>query len=268
MNSNEENNIQERIDLYLNDTMAASERLLFEKELKENPSLREEVLLQKSISEVIFDNDFSHIEDSSKAEELAEIKKTLQREDYKEYTSNIENASRTYMKRKQNKRLLYFSSIAAAILISVSVLLFPKEQSFDELYAEYADWDQLTSYVEQSNLQNEFAKGEILYTSKKYTEAIQFFETYRKNKNNNLYAPSLMYLGASYFGNDNDTKALEIYDILIDSDSYDSSKGYWYKLLIYLKQKDTEQIKKTLETILSHPNYYKHQLAVEIDKAL
>ncbi len=268
MNSGEENNIQDKIDLYLNNAMSDSERLFFEQQLEEDIHLKEQVLIQKSIAEVIFDNDLSHVKDPIKVEELANIKETLQSQDYKTHTENIELASQVYTKRKQRNRFLYVSSIAAAILIFASILLFPQKQSLDDLYTEYADWNQLTSYIEQSNIQSEFAKGEILYTSKKYPEAIQFFETYRTNKNNNLYAASLMYLGASYFGNNNDTKAIEIYDILINSDSYDSSKGHWYKLLIYLKQKNTDKIKKTLEIIISHPNNYKHQQALEIQKAL
>lgn len=266
MNSDEENNIQDKIDLYLNNTMSDSERLLFEKQLEENIHLKEQVLIQKSIAEVIFDNDMSHVKDNVKVDELASIKNSLQSENYKTHASSIELASQAYVKRKQRNRFLYVSSIAAAILIFASILLFPKEQSLDDLYAEYADWNQLTSYIEQSNIQSEFAKGEILYTSKKYLEAIQFFETYRTNKNNNLYAASLMYLGASYFGNNNEVKAIEIYDILINSDSYDSSKGHWYKLLIYLKQKDLEKIKETLEIIISNSNNYKHKQAIEIQK--
>lgn len=268
MNSNEENTIQSKIDSYLNDTMSKSERLLFEEEMNTNSDLKEDVLLQKGISETLFDYNLSHIKDTAKEEELASIKKTLQKEVYQNRIKNIEKVASLYEKKKQKKKLLYAGSVAAIFLIFISFLLFPKQDSLESLYAEYANWNELTSYAEQSDTQNAFAKGEFLYKDKKYSEAIQFFEAYTKNQNNKLYAAGLLYLGASYFANDNPKKAIETYDILINTDSYDSSKGHWYKLLIYLKQKEAQQVEIMLETILKNPNNFKYQQALKIKKSL
>ena len=47
MNSNEEIEIQHKIDLYLSNTMSESERLSFEEQMESNADLKEMVLLQK-----------------------------------------------------------------------------------------------------------------------------------------------------------------------------------------------------------------------------
>lgn len=268
MNSNEENNIQNKIDSYLNNTMSTKERLLFEQEMDTNLDLKENVLLQKSISETVFNHNLSHIQDVSKVEALENIKQTLKTEPYQNHIKTIENASSIYKKRKQKKQFLYFGSVAAAILIFVSVIFFPRQKSLETLYTDYSNWDELTSYIEQNESQGTFSKGEVLYKDKKYEDAIHFFEAYTLNKNEELYSASLIYLGASYFKTNNYTKAINTYNTLIQSDSYDSSKGHWYKLLIYLKLKDKDKINTTIQTILNNKNNYKYSTVLEIQKAL
>lgn len=268
MNPSDEHTIQKKIDSYLNNTMPTSERLLFEQEMKNNADLKEDVLLQKSISEIAFDHRLSHIEDSSREEELATIKKTLEKESYQNYNRNIEKVASVYFGKKKKRKFLYFGPIAAVVLIFIALLLFPNETSFETVYAEYSNWDELTSYVEQSESQNEFSKGELLYKEKKYTEAIQFFETYVKDTDTTLYAAGLLYLGASYFNEGYYDKAIKTYDTLIHSDSYDNSKGHWYQLLIYLNQKDALQVKATIQIILSDQNNYKYNTVLEMEKDL
>jgi len=268
MSSSEEYTIQKKIDSYLNNTMPIAERLLFEQEMKTNADLKEDVLLQKSISEVVFNHDLSHIEDPSKDQELATIKKTLEKESYQNYNRSIEKAASIYSEKRKKRKFFYFGPIAAVVLVFIAVLLFPKENSFESVYAEYSNWDELTSYVEQSGSQDEFSKGELLYKEEKYTEAIQFFEMYTKDTDTALYAAGLLYLGASYFKEGHYDKAIETYDILIHSDSYDNSKGYWYQLLIYLKQKDVSQVKATIEIILSDQSNYKYNAVLEMEKDL
>ncbi len=268
MNSNEEYNIQDKIDSYLNNTMSDQEQLLFKREMDINPDLKEDVLLQKSVSETVFNHNLSHIEEVSKVETLENIKQTLKTEPYQNHIKTIENAASVYKKRKQKKQFLYFGSIAAAILIFVSVIFFPKQQSLETLYTDYSNWDELTSYVEQNEIQNTFSKGESLYNEKKYRESIAFFKNYTTNPSDKLYSAGLLYLGASYFKIAQYDNAIETYNSLIASDSYDSSRGHWYKLLIYLKLKDKDKINTTVHTILKDPNNYKYSTVLEIQNAL
>ena len=199
MNSDEAHIIQDKIDSYLNNTMSDAERIRFEQDIEIDADLKESVLLQKSISETIFNNDLSHIEDFSTSKGIDSIHQTLKTEQYKTHIKTIEEAASVYSKKTQKKRFLYLGAAAAAILIFISVLLLPKQNTADALYAEYSNWDELTSYTEQNDLQLTFSKGELLYNTKKYDEAITFFEDYTVDNTNEFYSAGLIYLGASYF---------------------------------------------------------------------
>ncbi len=263
MSSSEELKIQQKIDMYLKNTMSESERLLFEKQMESDLDIKEQVLLQKSIGEVLFDKEFLHIPDNAKEEEIDDVASTLQNPTYQEHQKHIASVSKTYQKKQRRKKLWYFSSAAAVLLIISSVLFYTSSTSYKDAYMQYADWTEITSYVEQ-NETTDFAKGELLYRNQKYTEAIPFFENYIIDSNQKLLAPGLMYLGASYFHNGEIEKALQAFDQLINSNSYDRSKGYWYKLLVYLHQEDKEGINKMLLLILQDSSNFNYQKAEEI----
>jgi hypothetical protein len=267
MSSEEELDIQRKIDLYLSNAMTASERRLFEQQMNEDSKLREEVLVQKSIAERLFDGDVNHISNTLHDKELAEVKNTLQSDSYQEHQKHIALVGQVYQKRKQRRKRWLSGTVATILLLISSVFWFPSQPSYESLYATYADWNEITSYIEQSDVNN-FAKGELLYRDKNYREAILFFESFTKDTSAKMYAPGLLYLGASYVGNNELTKALTAFDQLIQSDSYDRSKGYWYKLLIYLKQENTTEIENTLELILQDSSNFNYQKALKIRESL
>lgn len=258
---------QHKIDLYLNNTMSASERLVFEQEMSEDSDLREEVLLQKSIAEKLFDQIFDHITDDSTAEEVSAVKKKLLSDEYQAHQHHIASVANAYQKKKRQKRTWLIGAAAAVLLLISSILWFPSKSSYESLYAEYANWTELTSYTEQSD-SNHFGDGERLYREQEYAKAIQFFEKFTKDSSQKLYAPGLLYLGASYVGNEELENALITFDRLIQSNSYDRSKGYWYKLLVYLKQGDRNNVDATLELILNNANNFNYQAAAKIKAAL
>lgn len=265
MNSDKEIDIQQKIDLYLSNAMSESDRIEFEVQLQSDASLMEQMLLQKSIAETLFDKEFDHIADESTKAALEQIRSTLETEPYQEHQKQIADVAQIYQKRRQQKRRWFIGVAAAVLLVASAVFWFPRKPSYESLYAEYADWTELTSYTEQNDT-NEFAKGERLYKKGLYSQAIEFFDNFTQDKNNTLYAPGLLYLGASYAGNNQPNKALDEFDKLIQSNSYDRSKGYWYKLLIYLQQENTSEVENTLELILKDPanfNYKKAQIIKE-----
>ena len=64
MTSNSEHKFQADIDAYLENLMTESERTLFETQMENDPSLKEEVLLQRSVYEGIFKNKWDVIENN------------------------------------------------------------------------------------------------------------------------------------------------------------------------------------------------------------
>jgi tetratricopeptide (TPR) repeat protein len=247
--------------------MSASERLKFEQQMSEDAHLREDVLLQKSIVETLFNKEVSHVTNELQETKIAEVKQTLKSASYQEHQQHLASISQVYEKGKQQKRRWFIGSAAAILLLLSSLFWFPSEPSYDALYAEYADWSEMTSYIEQND-SNDFAQGELLYREQKYAEAVAFFENFTENSNQKLYAPGLIYLGASYVGNNQLNKALDAFEKLIQSKSFDRSKGYWYQLLVYLKQENTEKIQSTLELILKNPSNFNYKKAFEIKDAL
>ena len=77
-----------------------------------------------------------------------------------------------------------------------------------------------------------------------------------------------IYLGASYFHTSNYDKALEIFSDFSTSDAYDSSKGYWYTALVYLKQEKTDEAKEILKFITKDTSHYNYKKATELLKEM
>lgn len=272
MDSNSENDIQIKIDLYLNGSMSESECRLFEKQMQDDDDLRELVLLQKSIGKVLFGETWETIEPNPKSREFEDVRNILVSPEYNEHYQNIKNTGNAYLqgrpKKSQHKKWAYLAGIAASLLVLVAVFVFPQQDQLEELYTTYEDWDELTSYIEQGGGHQEFVRGEMYYREGEYSKAIVIFEDYLRQSDVPLYSAGLIYLGASYFGNGNDSEAIRIFNELVASDAYDSSKGLWYKLLIFLKQKDRVNINATLQEIVKDPNHYNYEKAFEIQESL
>lgn len=272
MDSNSENSIQIKIDLYLSDSMSASERLLFEKKIEEDDQLKEAISLQKSIGDVLFTEDWPIIDQKLNKKELDTINDIFQKEEYRKNYENIKIVGQEYSKAGQKKSSIrkwtYFSAAAAILLILVSVFVFPQKNNTKAIYSKYANWDELTSYAEQGSSAQKFTSGEVFYKEKRYQEAIVVFKGYVAHSESSLYSAGLIYLGASYFGLENYDLAIETFDHLANSNAYDRSKGHWYKLLVYLKQEDQLNIRNTIQVILRERNSYNYDKALEISKLI
>ncbi|MGB3465230.1 MAG: hypothetical protein WBA74_08170, partial [Cyclobacteriaceae bacterium] len=100
-----------------------------------------------------------------------------------------------------------------------------------------------------------------------YQDAITSLQLVRET--DARYPVALAYLGAAYDLSGENEKAISTFDILSDlENSIDRSKGYWYKLLIYMKSEDLPNSLKTLEIILQDPANYNYDKAVALYKEL
>jgi tetratricopeptide (TPR) repeat protein len=71
-------------------------------------------------------------------------------------------------------------------------------------------------------------------------------------------------LGVSYLEIGEYQKSLQIFNKLLKSDSLDSSKGYWYITLVYLKKGDKQKAKDTLLLILKNEKNFNFRKAEEL----
>ena len=268
MNSNQEDKMQEIIESYLNDVMSKEERAAFEGKMQEDKALKEEVLMYKALQESFNENDWHNID--KEKEDLKKVKDKLQSDDFQNLSKTIRETEQTYLKSKESKskfsnRYAYLA-IAASIILFVSIIFpFMFNDTLGDYYNEYEDWGDIPSMTEKGA--EDGLSIESLYASEKYDEIISYYET-NTEATDALEPYSLMKVGFSYFHNDQYKKALETFDVLIQLDSLESSRGYWYKLLVYLKEENEMKAKETLDIIISDKNNHNYKEAVVLSKKL
>jgi len=260
--------ILEEIEAYLQNKMSKTETELFAQKIKTNSELKELVSLYDSVDVVLGKKQEKVVINERDKEEKQKIKQLLESEKYKNISENLKTINNQYQSEKQKvkgiKRYLYIVTSAAAILIMYFMLMQNYgNNNMVSYYNENANWEDFPSLLEKGYTQNEASKVETLYAEHKYKEVITFV-TNHKNKEVN----SLLYLGGAYFYQNEYNEAHKIFDEIIATNSIDKSKGYWYKTLIYLKQKDKEQAKKMLTIITKNPNNYNHKKAISLLKKL
>ena len=267
--------ILDKIDHYIKGTLSDTERCSFEEQLKQDKQLQEDFLLQKQLFETYDEREWNSLTNSRKNIALQKLKQQLRSEKYQAISKNIRSIGDEYIldtstaKNSKNNYYRYFAFTAIAVLL-LGVFIFNSNHSLPSLYSKNVHWEEtLPSFIEKGSERNNFTNGEIFFRAKKYREAIGSFQNL--SKKDDLYPYSLMYMGASYeLLGENDT-ALQTFDSLIRLTEFqESSKGYWYQLLIYLKQNNREKALETLSIISSNKNNYYYneaqQLLRKIDK--
>lgn len=259
--------ILEEIEAYLQNKMTEAETELFTQRIKTDLELKELVSLYDSIDVVLGEKQKSATMNESDKEQKQKIEQLLESEKYKKISKNLKTINNQYQNEKQKgkgiKRYLYIATSVAAILIMFFAITQYNGNNMNSYYNENANWEDFPSLIEKGYTQNEASKVETLYAEHKYKEVIAFVLNH-KNKEVN----SLLYLGGAYFYQKEYRESHKIFDKIITTNSIDKSKGYWYKTLIYLKQKDKEQAKKMLTIITKNPNNYNYEKAVLLLKKL
>ncbi len=257
--------IHQEIEAYLQNEMSKNNRALFEKRLKNDVHLRDELNLHISLNNTLNKEQTTTFKESDlENATFKETKALLKSETFQNISKNINTTSNQYFKERNRKkmpkkRLYYITAIAATLVLLIGLSTF-LNTSNTTLYKEYNTWNDLPSKIEKSD--NQTINIETYYNKKAYTKIIDLLIDKEQNTH------ELIYLGASYFQLNKYKKAIEIFDKLIASNAIDNSKGYWYKMLIYLKQKDTQKTKELLATITQNKQNYNYQKAIEIIKKL
>ncbi len=258
----------EKIDKYITGKLIDSELNIFEKQLKENKQLQEEVILQKQLINIIGQEKWHTIGDDKKNEELQRLKEKLRSEEYQLVSKKIKNIGNLHVEKKARFKIkyLYYAS-AAMIVFMVSIFTYNTSQSLDSYYTSYANWEELPSFVEKGNTKTEFVVGETYFKKGNYTKAIESFNLV--DTKSKYYPYSLMYLGAAYELINKDEVALQTFDKLINLKySEENTKGYWYKLLIYLKINNKEKSLEVLHKISENKGNYKYETSQKLLKQI
>lgn len=266
MNSNKEDKMHKMIDAYINDTMSLKDKLSFENKMETDVTLEEEVLIYKSLNESFNENDWHALDKIKHRESFKNIKLELKSETFQNISKNIKKAEKEHynsINEKLNKpKKFYFAAIAASLLLFASIGLpfLLGNDTLEDHYSNYADWEDIPSLIEKGD---EVIPIEKLYEYKDYDAIISHYRAMSK-ENETLHAYSILKVGAAYFFKGNYDKAIQTFDVFIKLDTVASSRGVWYKLLVYLKQNNKIKTLETLEIILSNKNNYNYKQALKI----
>ena len=254
---------QLKIEAYLEGRMTNVQKKSFEATLKNNEELRNEVALFKSINSHLNENEWESINSVLKANEIEALNSYFKSSEATHLKATLTRVGKSYTSRKNTSYLKYLLPIAASFIIAILLFKYTvTKPSFDDLYVQYYSKD-LPSLVSRGDSQNLLQQGIETFENNDYKKSVALFEDYKSSSNTvNPFVYS--YLGIAQLELKNYTESLHHFNDLLDSESLDAPKALWYKSLIFLKTKDTLQLKKTLKLLLNDPSKYKNEEVREI----
>ena len=253
------------IDNYLKGTLSEVEHLAFEKQIKNDKELEETVQIQRELF-AIHGFDTTQINaNKENQKDLIYYKEQLRSKENQDLSAKIKKIGLNHIQNKVSTKKNYLKYyIAASIaLIFGTIFMLNSNSSLENYYSDNINWEELPSYIDKGQTENDFTKGEIAFKSKEYNKAITCFKNITSE--NELYPYSLMYIGASHEQLNENKKALDIFGQLESLSNFEeSSRGSWYKLLIYAKTNKKVKAKEMQNIILSNENNYNYMKAKKL----
>lgn len=257
--------LRHKIESYLGGIMSSEEASAFEAQMKIDPELKAEVelSLQESLNPTKNDGPGA-IQDNEDSDEIASSVLGQEAAKFDESPRKVLLRRRVPQLRRKRRRLILVGA-AAAVLFAVSTigLLFPTNQGMEQLYAKYYTTNDLPSVIQRDASSSLLESGVLAFQNGDYADAMAYFENYEASTTEPDVAVYL-YKGVTYMEQDQFFKAIEQFELVIDSGSMDASKGFWFKAMAYLKAGDQRNASHVLEDIANHIWYYKHEQAKEI----
>jgi len=261
--------LQFKVEEYVSGSMTELEARDFEKLMESNEKLKSAVTLSKQLSihlsgnvddTVVPKNDYTqNLRSFMESEEGQELKETLR-------SVQLE---RRVPKLRSKRRRIIFAAVAAVIIFLVSAigLLFPSNQGAEKLYAEYYTTNDLPSVIRRGTSNTLLEKGAVAFQNENFADALAYFAEYDASTEKPDMALYL-YKGATLLELSNYYAAIQEFELAIDSESIDATKGFWFKAMAYLKSGDVDNAKYVLTDIAQHVWYYNHDKAKELLKKL
>jgi predicted Zn-dependent protease len=235
----------ELFEAYLNDELNKIDRIAFEEKLVNDMLFKEDFNLYQSIN-----NTLASRFNNREAEK--ELRSTF---------NSIQNSNKTTKKvipLFSMKKILVAASIA--LLVTLSVFNYNSKPSFND----YNSYDNLSLTVRGDN-DIEKQLLEKYFNNRQFSKALPLFEDLLKdNPNDNKLT---LYKALALLETGNTNKSLVLFDKLIQGgNKLYKDNALWYKSLAYLKMKDYNACKKTLQKLNQNSDYYNE--AQELSKSL
>lgn len=267
-------NILQNIEDYLNGSMNAEELKVFENQINENPELAEAIVINKELRLQYGDDNWNFIKEDKEDKDVSELEFLLKSKEFKSKKNAIQSASNLYFKKEQSKnsgnnksKLYYVLAIAVAMIIFFGIFSIDNSLTNQEIYSNNSNWD-LPSLVSRGETNESLlSKGENAFINKNYELASETFIVYLNNEAE-IDITALLYLGISQLELEKHNEALNNFQKIIDSKTLDQSKGYWYKMLAYLKMEDRDNAIKELNIIVKDSKSFNFAEAEKLLKKL
>ncbi len=222
---NEERYIE--FNQYLDNEMSVEEKKIFEEKLSEDQEL--------ASSFEIFDELNQHLSN-----------KFVNNADLNAFKQNLNSISNEHFKASKPKVISLKSwhySVAASVAILIGLFVFMQNNQ-----PAFEDYNQHENayFTERGNVDNQLKLAQDAFNSKKYKEAIPYFELVLKNNK----SPETQFFYAISLLEDNQLQKSEIQlmDLKLGNSIF-KNKAIWYLALSKLKQKDYKSCKEILNSI-------------------
>lgn len=260
----------ELISDYIHGHLNEEDKRSFESRMRVDEDLRKEVLLHTGISISVKEEGWMHLDHKNNQKGIDHIKEVRRSKEISDLEAKIKGVSNSYFKNKKNKRgnnfKKYFLGVAAAAAICLFIVkMVNVDPSMSGLYQNNVNWDQsLLSKIEQSKTHNDPGQiGESLFKNGEYNKAKELFLGIVSQKEN-PDTHSLMYLGASYTELEEFDKAIDVFNQLLNQNTLDSNRAYWYKAMVYLKQNNKDAAILELNVLTDNKQNYNYDKAKEL----
>lgn len=214
-------------DQYLQGELTVDEKDNFEKQLAENPELKEAFETFKEMH--------LQLENKFGIEQEREV-----------FEQNLTRISDKYFKKKKSKVISmkpWYWAAAASVIIMFGLFFFQYDQN-----PSFKDYNNPESayFTERGIAEETLKKAEDDFNGRRYSKAIPLFEAILKENN----SPEIEYFyGISLVEESHYKKAEEVLNELISGNSVFKEKAKWYLALSKLKQRDYKACKEVLQTI-------------------
>lgn len=146
-----------------------------------------------------------------------------------------------------------------AILLILYIGIFSKQNSNEELFAQYYDTYQALMYRTNNGEETNFNKAMQFYKTKNFEKALKAFLLV--SEDNAFHSDAIFYAGISYIENKDYAKAITMFnDIINNSDGKYLADAGWYKALCLIKTGKTHKAKELLQEMVQKDNYYKSKI--------
>jgi tetratricopeptide (TPR) repeat protein len=262
-----DDHIKLKIESFISNSMSEEEMLLFEKQLENDAELKKEVELAKEMNLFLKGDLINKQSNPPLEKELYTFLKSDEATTLKNKLLNVKNDYKNNsLKPKKKNYFLAAVSIAILVMGTLGYLLL-NQHNPEKLYQRYYSSNDLPSVIKRDNTQNELIQPHLQFKEEKYKTAITYFERYKVNTHK-INEAVFIYEGVAHMKLNNYEKARLEFDNMIQSNSIDSSKGLWFKALLYLKKQDKTKAKIILEKIVADPENFKFKKAKKLLKDL